>query len=63
MDARVRVDAPEERKFPDPPGWFKWLPVVAVVLGLTILIFQIIVLHGWHMKLSNQMKHVKGKLS
>jgi|APGre2960657444_1045066.scaffolds.fasta_scaffold17634_2 hypothetical protein len=53
----------DDEKIPDPPQWMKWLPIAAIILSLTILLFQIIVLHGWHMKLSNQMKHVKGKLS
>ena len=51
----------DDEKIPDPPGWFKWLPIAAIILSLTILLFQIIVLHGWHMKLSNQMRHIKGK--
>lgn len=53
----------DDEKIPEPPLWMKWVPLVAIALSLTILIFQIVVLHGWHMKLSNQMRHVKGKLS
>jgi ABC-type multidrug transport system permease subunit len=52
----------EERGIPDPPSWFKWLPIVSITLSVIMLMFQIFVLHGWHMKLSNQMRHVKGKI-
>ena len=50
-------------KIPDPPSWMKWVPLVAIILSLTILIFQVRVLHGWHIKLSNQMKYLKGRAS
>lgn len=43
--------------------WRTWLPFLALGLSLTILLFQVIVLHGWHMKLSNQMKYVTRKVS
>ena len=51
----------EDRRLPDPPAWFKWLPIVSIILSVIMLLFQIFVLHGWHMKLSNQMRHIKGK--
>jgi len=51
----------DDDKIPDPPSWMKWVPLAAIVLSLTILLFQIIVLHGWHTKLSNQMKYLKGR--
>ena len=53
----------DDEKIPEPPLWFKWIPLVAIVLSLTILLFQILVLHGWHIKLSNQMKYVKGRVA
>ena len=46
----------------DIPWWLEWIPLVAIVLSLTILFFQIFVLHGWHIKLSNQMRYVKGRI-
>jgi hypothetical protein len=52
-----------DEKIPDPPRWMMWLPIAAITLSLTILLFQAFVLHSWHIKLSNQMRHVKGKLS
>lgn len=51
-----------ESKIPDPPGWFKWLPIIGILLSLTILMFQYFVLHSWHIRLGNQMRHVKGKI-
>lgn len=45
------------------PQWLTWLPVFALLLSVTILLFQVLVLHGWHMKLSNQMKYVTRKVS
>lgn len=53
----------DDEKVPDPPLWMVWVPLAAIILSLTILIFQVLVLHGWHIKLSNQMKHLKGKVS
>jgi hypothetical protein len=52
-----------EDRIPEPPSWFRWIPLAAIVLSLTILLFQIFILHGWHMKLSNQMRHVKGRVA
>ena len=52
-----------DEKISDPPRWMKWLPIAAITLSLTILLFQVFVLHSWHIKLSNQMKHIKGKIS
>lgn len=45
------------------PAWLKWLPFVALGLSVTILLFQVLVLHQWHVKLSNQMAHVTRKVS
>jgi hypothetical protein len=45
------------------PKWLKWLPFVALGLSVTILLFQVLVLHQWHVKLSNQMVHVTRKVS
>ena len=45
------------------PRWLKWLPFVALGLSVTILLFQVMVLHQWHVKLSNQMTHVTRKVS
>lgn len=45
------------------PRWRTWLPYMALTLSLTILLFQIFVLHGWHVKLSNQMAHLTRKVS
>lgn len=42
--------------------WLSLLPVFALGLSVTILVFQIFVLHAWHVKLSNQMKYVTRKL-
>ena len=44
------------------PEWLEWIPLIAIVLSLTILFFQTFVLHGWHIKLSNQMRYVKGRV-
>ena len=52
----------DDEKIPEPPKWMKWIPLLAIVLSLTILLFQMIVLHGWHMKLSNQMRYIKGRV-
>lgn len=45
------------------PTWRAWLPYMALSLSLTILFFQIFVLHGWHIRLSNQMAHLTRKVS
>lgn len=45
------------------PRWLKWLPFVALSLSVTILLFQVLVLHQWHVKLSNQMAYVTRKVS
>ena len=47
----------------DDPKWRKWLPFVALGLSVTILLFQVLVLHQWHVKLSNQMAYVTRKVS
>jgi hypothetical protein len=43
--------------------WLKNLPYIGLALSITILVFQVVVLHGWHMKLSSQMTYVTRKLS
>lgn len=45
------------------PRWLTWLPIFALILSVTILVFQVMVLHAWHIKLSNQMKYVTRKIS
>jgi hypothetical protein len=45
------------------PQWLTWLPIFALILSVTILVFQVGVLHMWHVKLSNQMKYVTRKIS
>jgi hypothetical protein len=42
--------------------WRERLPYIALGLSITTLLFQIFVLHGWHMKLSNQMKIILSKV-
>jgi len=45
----------DDEKIPEPPKWFMWIPVLALCLSVTILLFQVIVLHGWHMKISKSL--------
>lgn len=40
----------DERK----ESWLKWLPLVAVILAIFALTFQVTVLHPWHEELSKQ---------
>ncbi len=37
-----------------PPVWMKWLPLVALIIGIFALTFQITVLYPWHEELSKQ---------
>lgn len=45
------------------PWWRVWLPYMALTLSLTILFFQVFVLHRWHVRLSNQMARVTAKVT
>jgi hypothetical protein len=42
--------------------WRERIPYIALGLSLTTLLFQIFVLHAWHMKLSDQMKIILSKV-
>lgn len=45
----------DDDKVPEPPAWFVWIPVAALTLSITILLFQVFVLHGWHMRISHSL--------
>lgn len=41
-------------------NWLKWLPLLAVILAICALTFQVTVLHPWHEALSKQFsKHCR----
>jgi hypothetical protein len=49
----------DEKKDPH-ASWLKWLPLVAVILAILALTFQVTVLHPWHEALAKQFsKHCR----
>ncbi len=36
------------------PKWFRWIPLIALVIAVCALTFQVTVLYPWHEELSKQ---------
>jgi hypothetical protein len=42
----------------EPPKWMKYLPIIALVISICALTFQVTVLYPWHEELSRQFARV-----
>ena len=44
------------------PKWFKWLPVISLIVSVCSFIFAVSILYPWHIELSREFTQLSKKI-